>query len=79
MERLAACAQVNLEDGETIVSICCGGGGYGAPTERAAEQVAHDVAEGWISEQRAHDIYRVVLDSSGKVDVAETTRLRSAA
>ena len=79
LEKLAACAQVTLEDGETIVSICCGGGGYGAPTERAAERVAHDVAEGWISEQRARDIYRVVLDSSGKVDVPETTKLRSTA
>ena len=66
LEKLAACAQVKLEDGETIVSICCGGGGYGPPTERAAERVAHDVAEGWISEQRARDIYRVVLDSVGE-------------
>ena len=66
---------MNLEDGETIVSICCGGGGYGAPTERAAEQVAHDVAEGWISEQRAHDIYRVVIDQEGRDDEAQISRL----
>jgi N-methylhydantoinase B len=59
------------------VSVCCGGGGYGPPAERAAERVAHDVAEGWISAERARDVYRVILDSSGKVDVKKTAKLRA--
>jgi N-methylhydantoinase B len=77
-EPLDACAQVKLADGETILSICCGGGGYGPPVERAAHLVAHDVAEGWITRLRARDVYCVALDGSGDVDEGETKRLRAA-
>jgi N-methylhydantoinase B len=77
LEKLAACAQVKLQDGETIVSVCCGGGGYGSPRERSVEQVDQDVAEGWISPERARDVYGVVLDSSGRVDLSETNKLRA--
>src|SRR5262249_36513910 len=76
-EALDACAQVRLAEGETILSISCGGGGYGPPSERSAERVAHDVAEGWISPARARDVYRVAVDGANRVDERETKRLRS--
>ena len=50
---------VVLEPGETIVSMSSGGGGYGPPRERDAERVRHDVGEGWISAERARDVYGV--------------------
>jgi N-methylhydantoinase B len=66
-----------LEDGETIVSYSCGGGGYGPPTERDADRVAHDVREGYVSRQRARDVYGVILDERLEPDVAATARERS--
>jgi N-methylhydantoinase B/oxoprolinase/acetone carboxylase alpha subunit len=50
---------VVLEAGETIVSMSSGGGGYGPPRTRDPDRVRHDLAEGWISAQRARDIYGV--------------------
>lgn len=51
------CAEVLLKPGEMMVSISCGGGGYGPPSLRDPSRVRHDVAEGWISPERARDIY----------------------
>jgi N-methylhydantoinase B len=70
-------AIAELEDGERIVSITCGGGGYGPPSEREPEQVRRDVAERWISLDRAHDVYRVALNERLEVDAKKTEALRS--
>jgi N-methylhydantoinase B len=59
---------VVLEPGETIVAYCCGGGGYGNPLDRDRQRVLEDVSEGWITEQRARQVYGVVVDSSSGVD-----------
>jgi N-methylhydantoinase B len=75
-EQLPGCAQVELKDGERLLSISCGGGGYGAPTLRDAEQVARDVAEGWITAERARDVYGVALAADGSLDGEATARLR---
>ncbi len=66
-----------LEDGETIVSIACGGGGYGPPPERDPERVRHDVSEGWVSRERAESVYGVVLDERGELDAEATERRRA--
>jgi N-methylhydantoinase B len=58
------------------VSLTAGGGGYGSPLERAPERVAHDVAEGWISRERARSVYGVEITSDGAVDRERTERLR---
>ena len=63
-------------EGHTIVSYSCGGGGYGAPTERPAAQVAIDVRERWVSPEAARDTYRVALDAAGALDPAATEQLR---
>lgn len=73
-----SCAQVMLKPGETIVSISCGGGGYGSPLERNPERVVQDVVEGWVSPAKAHSDYGVILSEDGALDVAATeTRRRS--
>jgi N-methylhydantoinase B len=46
-----------VRDGEAIISVTCGGGGYGDPRERDREKVRHDLREGWISPERAAEIY----------------------
>jgi N-methylhydantoinase B len=67
-----------LEPGEAMVSISTGGGGYGPPAERAPELVARDVAEHWVTAERAVAVYGVVLDEGGAVDVEATRQTRSA-
>ncbi len=73
---LPSSGQVSLIAGETVVSVTCGGGGYGEPASRDVELVRRDVAEGWITPARAHDVYRVALHPNGTLDAATTARLR---
>lgn len=71
-------AVVVVRDGETIVAFTSGGGGYGDPATRDPERVALDVAEGWVTPERAASIYGVVV-RDGAVDTQETERLRARA
>jgi N-methylhydantoinase B len=77
-EPLPNCAEVWLEPGEMIVSISCGGGGYGPPWRRDVGRVRHDVAEGWVSRDRAEAVYGVVLDEAQRVDAVATAARRRA-
>jgi N-methylhydantoinase B len=60
-------AALELEPGERIVSITAGGGGYGPPGERRVELVQEDLDEGWISRERAEQVYGVTVDADGRV------------
>ena len=73
-----ACAEVRLEAGERIVSVSAAGGGYGDPIDRPVARVVRDVAEGWVSPERAREVYGVAVSASGELDRNETERLRSA-
>ena len=59
-----------------IVSVTAGGGGYGPPAERDPERVRHDVVEGWVSRERAREVYRVALGADLSIDAPETAVLR---
>jgi N-methylhydantoinase B len=72
IELLGISAHVVVQPGERIISITAGGGGYGSPLERDPVRVQHDVAEGWISTKRAREIYGVIIDRNGDVNLAET-------
>ena len=76
LEDLPNCAQVTVSEGESIVSICCSGAGYGDPLDRDPDAVAADVAEGYMSPARAEAVYAVMVDEHGTVDHEGTTRLR---
>lgn len=67
---------VELEASERVISISCGGGGYGRPDQRDYDRVAEDVSEEWISAERAIDVYKVVIDDQGNVDREASDRLR---
>jgi len=73
---LEACGHVLLEEADTILSFSCGGGGYGPAAERDPKHVAHDVREGWISRERAREVYGVVVDDAGNVDAQATAERR---
>jgi N-methylhydantoinase B len=70
------CAEVTLKPGECRVSISCGGGGYGPPKERALDRVLHDIAEGWISRERAAEVYGVVVAPDGTTESQLTDKAR---
>jgi len=75
---LPAFGMQHIAEGEAIVSISTGGGGYGNPLERVVEKVLQDVEEKWISRRRARDVYGVVVDDDGILNERETEQLRSA-
>jgi N-methylhydantoinase B len=55
-----------------------GGGGYGAPFERAAELVLEDVRQGYVSIAAAAEQYGVVIDPKTlEIDWAATEKLRA--
>lgn len=73
---LPACAQVSVADGERVIAVSCGGGGYGSARLRAADHVADAVRDGLLSTGRARDVYGVVIDDDGAIQTEETDRLR---
>ena len=68
--------ELEIEAGERMIGISCGGGGYGSPRDRDTGRVKRDVDERYISRGRAESVYGVAFDADGEVDVAETKRLR---
>src|SRR5258708_15003517 len=60
-ESLPGSSHLMVAEGESLVSLTAGGGGYGSPLDRAPEHVGHDVAKGWIRRERAREVYAVEL------------------
>ena len=73
---LGSYAQVRLAPGETIVGHSCGGGGYGPPHLRDVARVLVDVDEGWVSAERAYEVYGVRVNADGTADATETIARR---
>ena len=76
-------AALELQPGERIVSVSAGGGGYGDPFTRDPAAVLHDVLEGWVSRERAREVYGVIFDGEASdeslaVNVAQTNARREA-
>jgi N-methylhydantoinase B len=78
VEHLGVSAQVLVKQGERVVSLTAGGGGYGSPLDRDPAAVERDVVEGWVTRARALAVYGVVLDAAERPDEAATRALRHA-
>ena len=65
-----------LKSGDAFMLRSGGGGGFGSPLEREPERVAFDVREEYVSVETARDIYGVILDEDGAVDVDATKAQR---
>jgi N-methylhydantoinase B len=65
-----------VRDGETLLSRCNGGGGYGDPREREPERVLKDVREGFVTRERAAAVYGVVVGDDLEHDAGATAALR---
>jgi N-methylhydantoinase B len=72
----SAYGDVELQPGETVISVSSGGGGYGPAAERDFRRVRHDLDEGWITRERAESVYGVVFSASGEVDQKATAAKR---
>jgi N-methylhydantoinase B len=70
-----------MEKGEILGVLTPGAGGYGDPAKRPPEKVLADVADGYVSVEKARELYRVciVRDAKGifTLDEAATGQLRS--
>ena len=67
----------DIPRGTNLHQIAGGGGGYGDPFERPAFEVAGEIRNGTLSEQKARAAYGVVLRAgTPDVDIAETEKLR---
>ena len=56
-ELIPSKGQFDLRAGDVLTLYTAGGGGYGAIDERESDAIAHDIREGYVSEQVARQIY----------------------
>ncbi len=69
---------LKLRPGDRFEMICATGGGYGDPLDREPRQVRSDLVEQRIEAVTAHEIYGVVFQSDGQIDVPATDANRMA-
>jgi N-methylhydantoinase B len=72
---LAAKSFTMIADGDVLVGVLQGGGGYGDPLRRDPERVAADVAQGLVSADVARSVYGVVV-ADGRLDEEATSAQR---
>ena len=76
-KRLPSKTTTTLKQGDRVIIVTPGGGGWGDPMKRDPEAVRRDVIEELVSLRRARDVYGVVIHpSTGRVDMAATRKLR---
>ena len=78
VEVLPVFGEILVKEGEVLRSVTSGGGGYGDPATRDVDAVVSDVREGWISAEKARNVYRVACAGDGSVDRIATDQLRGA-
>ena len=64
-----------LLNGDVVVALGSAGGGVGDALDRETELVRRDVYEGYVSAERARDVYGVAIENN-EVDLEKTRRLR---
>ena len=77
VKRVARIPYQSLAEGDRVAVVTGGGGGFGDPFTRPADAVAADVADGYISAERARAEYGVIVAADGGVDEAATAALRA--
>ena len=77
VETLPSKTMVHLDAGDRLRVCLSGGGGYGDPRTRPAEDVARDVADRRVSRTEARERYGVVIDDDGRLDEAATEEERA--
>jgi N-methylhydantoinase B len=77
-ERLPSKCTVSIYEGDELVVLTPGGGGYGDSLRRDPERVLRDFLNGFVSVEAAERDYGVAIDEeTGKMDMGRTRKLRS--
>lgn len=76
VQRGARVPSTAMAQGDVISIVTGGGGGYGDPLERPAEDVHADVIDGYLTAERAEAEYGVVIGGDGAVDARASQALR---
>ena len=79
VKRVARIPYHALKVGDRVAVVTGGGGGFGDPFIRPVEAVTADVADEYITVERARADYGVVIAVDGSVDEPATAALRAAA
>ena len=66
-----------LRAGDAFLAQSGGGGGFGDPLQREAAIVANDVRQEYVNIEMARDVYGVVVDRDGNLDLRATEERRS--
>ena len=70
-------AVYTIPPGDRLYAHLPGGGGFGAPFERDAAEVAAEVQAGLVSPAAARENYGVAVDAAGMLDEGATRKLRA--
>ena len=63
-KKLPSKVTTTLKEGDKVVIVTPGGGGWGKPAKRLPECVAKDVREGFICSKRAKEVYGMAFDKN---------------
>lgn len=66
IEQFNKATMKSVPAGSHLTVSTAGGGGYGEPSERSAEAVINDVRNGYISVQRAEEVYGIKVDLASR-------------
>jgi N-methylhydantoinase B len=72
VDRVPIAGRYALNTGDRLTVEGAGGGGYGDPRRRPVELVVADFRRGYISAEAMRDVYGVVVDAQGALDVEAT-------
>jgi N-methylhydantoinase B len=78
LERMPPMFGAVLQPGDRLHHRMAGGGGHGNPLERDPLAVAGDVRDDKVSVAAARELYGVVVDHEGELDLEATEALRRA-
>ena len=78
VKRAARAPTTFMQSGDRIRMVTGGGGGYGDPLDRPADEVEEEVRAGYITAVQARDEYGVVMTADGDgLDADATAKLRA--
>lgn len=67
---------LEMQRGDIVQLNSPNGGGFGDPLERDVSAIAHEIADGLLSKERAAKAYAVVFGGDGEIDAEATTKSR---